>query len=101
MRDYEFLNLDIQIRNHPDSGVNIKYHENVMLSVHATSAGARSLCYKWERNGEDIAHPKCSGVNTSTLFIEYFSPEHEGEYTCIVSDGEEFKSTSTKLKLGE
>lgn len=100
-KDFEILNLDIRIRNHPDSGVNIKYHENVMLSVQATSARARSLWYKWERNGEDITHPKCSGVDTSTLTIEHFSLEHEGEYTCIVHDGKEFKSTSAKLKLGK
>jgi hypothetical protein len=68
--------------------------------VYAT--GAKPRRYEWKRNGQNITNPKCSGVDTSTLSIDYFSPEHEGDYTCIVSDDEEsIESLSAELKLGK
>ena len=70
------------------------------LFVDATAA--KPLCYMWKRNGKNIASPKCSGVGTCTLTIDSFTPEHEGEYTCIVSDDEKnVKSNSAELKLGK
>ena len=95
-----FFFTDIRIKSHPKSDVNIKYHGTVMLSVHAT--GDKPLRYKWKRNGQDITNPKCSGVDTSALSIVHFSPEHEGDYTCVVSDDEEnIESISAELKLGK
>ena len=92
---------DIWIKKQPKSNMNIEYHGVVTLSVCAT--GTKQLCYKWKRNGQDITNPKCSGVDTCKLSIDHFSPEHEGEYTCIVSDDEEnfAQSNSAKLKLGK
>ena len=96
----ETLLTDLRIRSHPESNTNIKCHDNVTLSVSAT--GAKPLYYKWRRNGKDITHPKCSGIDTPTLFISYFSPENQGDYTCIVSDDQEaIESVSAKLMLGK
>ena len=72
------------------------------MTLSVTAVGAKPPCYKWRRNGQDITHPKCSGIDTSTLTISCFSSEHEGNYTCIVSDGKEvLESAPAKLKLGK
>ena len=72
------------------------------MTLSVTAVGAKPPCYKWRRNGQDITHPKYSGIDTPTLTISCFSPEHEGNYTCIVSDGNEvFESAPAKLKLGK
>lgn len=93
---------DIQIKKHPQSDMNIKYHGSVTLSVNAAGPGIKPFRYKWKRNGQDITNPKCSGVDTPTLSIDEFSSEHEGDYTCIVSDDEDnIESLSAELKLGK
>ena len=88
------------IKKHPESNINVKYHAEVTLSVKAV--GEEPLHYRWRRNGSDITHPKCAGIDTPTLTITCFSPEHEGNYICIVfNDKEAVQSGSAKLKLGK
>ena len=69
-----------------------------------TAVGEGPLYYEWKRNGNDITHSKCTGIDTATLFISCFSPEHEGDYTCVVSNHQEatkLKSEPAKLMLGK
>ena len=66
------------------------------------AVGEEPLRYRWRRNGSDITHLKCAGIDTPTLTIPCFSPEHEGSYTCIVfNDKDAVKSDPAKLKMGK
>ena len=63
------------------------YEDEVTLTVTATGPG--TLSYQWMKDEERITDhnlPKCSGFTTPNLCLKCFSPEHEGQYMCIVSN---------------
>ena len=74
------------IEQHPENQNKI-YENEVILTVSATGPG--TISYQWMKDGEEITSnnvPNCSGFNTSHLHFNYFSPEHDGKYMCIVSN---------------
>ena len=56
-----------------------------MLSVSATGPG--TLSYKWMKDGKTLADDNITGVGDPILHINNFSQEHDGEYTCVISNG--------------
>ena len=90
---------DLQIMKQPQSSISCKYHTNAVLSVSAVGYGP--LSYVWKKDGKDISCPECTGINTDTLTISYFSHKHQGTYWCIVSDSQKTaKSEPANLTLG-
>ena len=91
------LALEI-IEQHPESQNKI-YENEVTLTVSA--AGPGTVSYQWIRDGEEITDrnlPNCSGFTTPNLHFDHFSPEHVGQYMCIVSNEYcALKSQSGKL----
>ena len=72
------------------------------MTLSVTAVGEGTLCYKWKRNGNDVTQSKCTGIHTATLSISCFSLEHEGKYTCVVSNHEEAtESEPAELLLGK
>ena len=66
-----------------------------------SAIGAEPLLYKWKRNGEDITYPECTGINTPILTIHSFSQDHQGNYSCIVSNSQKSVSSGpANLALG-
>lgn len=66
----------------------------------------RNLRYRWLKDGYEV-HPR-QGIHTGTfggaegLAIESVTPDHEGNYTCIVTDGHQEESFAAQLQvLGE
>ena len=92
----------LHITKQPQFPPRVKYGDYVAIFVSATGEH-NSLRYSWKFNGEDIKLASCTGSNTRILVIEFCSIEHQGEYTCIVSNsrGEIAKSNLAHLKLGK
>ena len=66
-------------------------------------SGSDPLKYQWQRDGVKLEDANgFSGTNTSTLTVARVSkPEHEGEYTCMVSNGcGEATSNAATLTVG-
>ena len=87
------------ITKHPQSQSDVVYGDWVTLTVSAT--GLEPLTYQWMKDGEaiteNIAHVK--HFDTPNLLIHPFSPEYEGNYTCVVSNvNKSVKSKSAELK---
>ena len=75
-----------QINKHPGDQPNVVCGSTVWFTVTAT--GGEDLKYKWKRNGVDLNPPPAgvSGESTNTLKIQNVKKNHEGTYTCIVSN---------------
>lgn len=70
------------------------YGSEVHLNVEAVGP---ILSYKWEKDGRSIEMDELdgyTGATTSNLCIISLSPEHEGNYTCIISN--DFDIVNTK-----
>ena len=79
---------------------NSVYEEKVTFCVSA--AGSDSLTYQWIKDGEaitDSSLPYCCGVNTHTLCISFFTPEHEGYYQCTVGCNDSCSVQSNTAQL--
>lgn len=77
----------------------VKYGEPVTLRVSAVGSGY--LTYQWKKDGKPI---RDSGTCESTLTIPSFGYQHQGIYTCKVSDGlhqKPIESTSANLRLSK
>ena len=75
--------------------------KEVKLMVNASGLG--NLSYQWMKDGEDIdqvKYPNCSGIDTATLTIAPFTPEYEGDYSCLIKDesGQNIESGPFKVK---
>ena len=67
-----------------------------------SAIGSEPFTYKWMKDGKDIVNLRCTGIQESTLKIDQFLKEHQGSYTCIVSDGQMFvESNSADLTLSK
>ena len=63
------------------------YETEVTLMVTATGPG--TISYQWMKDEEKITGhnlPNCSGFATPSLHLSYFSPEHDGQYVCIIKN---------------
>jgi hypothetical protein len=71
----------------PENRVDAVPGRKVTFSVKVS--GSDPLKYQWQRDGVKLEDANgFSGTNTSTLTVARVSkPEHEGEYTCMVSNG--------------
>lgn len=68
-----------------------RYENHVTLTVHAT--GLEPLTYQWMKEKEPLKNSSdYSGVQTNRLNIPSMTRNHEGTYTCKVSN-----STGTKI----
>ena len=79
----------------------MKYRERVVLLVSAVGS-SESLSYSWKLDGNNITLPTCTGTETRILVISSCSLEHQGTYTCVVSNdrGSVVESEPAELKLG-
>ena len=75
--------LALTIKTQPESQTKV-YGRNITLSMSATGPGI--LSYKWMKNGYAIEDNNVTGINDPVLYINNFSKEHDGEYTCVVSN---------------
>ena len=77
-----------------------KYGKYVSLTVSAK--GSSHLSYKWRKDGKFIPDDKptpFSGANSPTLFIQSYTPNHAGNYECVVSSQtDHMKSSTIKLR---
>lgn len=73
------------------------------MVIFVSAVGDRkSLRYSWKFNGEDIDPAKYTGGTTRILVITSCSLEHQGTYTCTVSNSwGEIESNPVHLKLGK
>ena len=65
------------------------------MTLSVSAVGSGSLSYQWKKNKEDVTQPDYTGTDTPTLKISSFVNEHQGSYSCIVSNGQ--KSVESKL----
>ena len=89
IRAHETTALDIMI--HPEDQDAI-YENEVALTVSAS--GPDTLSYQWMKDRDSIISDDYIGVDTHILQITSFSPEHDGQYVCIVSN--EYCSLTSK-----
>ena len=88
----------LHVTRHPQSTACTK-DEGVELSVSAI--GAEPLQYQWKKDGAVITDLECTGVTTQILTIHTFSQNHEGNYSCIVSNSlQSVESKTAHLALG-
>ena len=67
----------------------------MILTVSAV--GPQTLTYRWMKDGEEISDIK----NTDELTITSFSSDNQGNYSCIVSGGQQsIESKPASLRLG-
>lgn len=86
----------LTIRSQPLS-INEIYGRSVTMCISA--AGPGTLVYLWMKEETEIVDDAYSGVNTPTLHIPCFTSEHNGQYTCIVSNEHcTLKSSPGKLQ---
>ena len=94
------LYADLRITKQQQRNLSIKHGEHATLCVSAVGSG--HLSYKWKKDGEDITDPNCTGIDTHTLNISYFSSKFQGEYICKVkNDHKTIKSNPAKLELSK
>ena len=88
----------LHITRHPQSSACTK-GEHVELFVSAI--GAEPLQYQWKKDGAVITDPECTGATTQILTIHTFSQDHQGNYSCIVSNSlQSVESKAAHLTLG-
>lgn len=77
-------------------------YENKVVMVVGVAAGPNTLSYQWMKDGDvitDTTLPGTTGTNTSTLQINCLSPEHNGQYRCVIScEGCMLQSETATLK---
>ena len=76
-----------KITQHPSDQLNVIPGSTVEFTVAATTAFGK-LTYKWQSDGTDL-DPLLEGVScetVDTLCIDNVKKNHEGTYTCIVSN---------------
>lgn len=74
--------------SHPETQNKLYGNE---VTFFATATGLGSLSYQWIKDGEVITDdilPHCTGSNTTTLHVSCLSAQHDGYYSCIVSNGD-------------
>ena len=91
----------LHITKHPQFPPRVKYGDYVAIFVSAVG-DQKSLRYSWKFNGGDINLASSTGSNTRILVIKSCSIEHQGTYTCIVSNSRgEIESNPAHLTLGK
>ena len=66
-----------------------------------SAIGAEPLQYQSKKDGADITDPECTGSTTQILTIHTFSQDHQGNYSCIVSNSlQSVESKTAHLALG-
>jgi hypothetical protein len=66
-----------------------------------SAIGADPLQYQWKKDGAVVSDPESTGTTTQILTIHTFSQNHQGSYTCIVSNGlQSVESKAAHLALG-
>ena len=63
-------------------------YESKVVMVVVVAAGPNTLSYQWVKDGDvitDTTLTGTTGTNTSTLQINCLSPEHDGQYSCVIS----------------
>ena len=72
-------------------------------SVLCSVKKGRNLRYRWLKDGHGLYSRSGlvidSGAGGETLTIESVSTEHEGNYTCIVTDGHQEESFAAQLQV--
>jgi hypothetical protein len=72
------------------------------VELFISAIGAEPLQYQWKKDGADITDPDCTGATTQILIIHTFSQDHQGSYTCIVSNSlQTVESDPAKLELSK
>ena len=78
----------------------VKYGKYVTLTVSAK--GSSHLSYKWRKDGRLIPGDKPTpfiGAKSPTLFIQEYTPNHAGNYECLVSSEiDNVKTPAIKLR---
>lgn len=73
----------LKIHTHPQTQCKV-YNNTVTFTVSATGAG--NITYQWMKDKEVIPSDEYTGINTDTLCISSFLPEHKGVYCCHISN---------------
>ena len=87
----------IKIIKHPET--QLKYYgKAVTLTVSVSGVGR--LCYQWKKDGVNIIDDSYSnqalnfkGAKSPNLFIQSYTPDYDGSYTCTISN--EFDKVET------
>ncbi len=61
--------------------------EGTNVSFRVKVVGAEPIYYQWQLNGADVNGAEYSGDNTFELNITGIDQSHEGDYTCIITNG--------------
>ena len=97
---HTFIGLPTVITCRPPENVEKKYGKQVNLTVCAK--GSSHLSYQWKKDGKLIPSDRptpFSGANSPTLFIQSYTPNHAGNYECVVSSQiDHVKSPAIKLR---
>ena len=72
------------------------------MTLSVLAVGAESISYRWRKYEEDIIDPTYfTGIDTSSLTINQFLPEHQGKYLCVIKHSEDsIESEPAELALG-
>ena len=89
----------IKVIKHPDS--QLKYYgKAVTFTVSAMCTGTGRLYYQWKKDGNVIDDSNDNlplnfkGAQSPNLFIQSYTPEYDGSYSCTISN--EFDKVETK-----
>ena len=100
MHTHPFVGLPTVITGHPPENVEMKYGKHVSLTVYAK--GSSHLSFQWKKDGRLLPSDKptpFSGANSPTLFIQSYTPNHAGNYECVIrSQSDHVKSPAIKLR---
>ena len=56
------------------------------MTLENTASGKGSLSYQWKKDGVDVTTVDSEGATSPKLYITAVDIEHEGLYTCVVSN---------------
>lgn len=88
---------ELIITKQPKS-LSIRKGQTAIFEIQVT--GMAPLNYEWQKNNKDLeASEKVTGVNGAILKIENVVKSNEGEYGCIVTDGNGNVTTSSAATL--
>ena len=83
---FYIFNSVLEIIEQPKSQKEL--YENKVVMVVVVAAGPNTLSYHWMKDGDiitDTMLPSTTGTNAGTLRINCLSPEHNGQYRCVIS----------------
>ena len=71
------------------------------ITLEITASGNGTLSYQWKKDGVDVTTDDFEGATSPKLHITAVDIQHEGLYTCVVSnEAGHVESEQTEVSIG-